>query len=383
MRGAESLPLGQQPAEPVAMYFNALDSLRGICASLVVLHHFRVQSLIYALPIVQNGWVFVDFFFVLSGFVLRHSYGQRLAAGSIGVAAFMMRRMGRIYPLHFFMTMTLIALEFVRLSGIVHGRPPFDEGSNPCAILTHLLLLQSMGIHDIPTWNGASWSIAAEIWAYLLFAVVMSGMPKHAKPIIIAMAGASFAIILFCSGKGLNVTYDYGLLRGVLGFSIGFMVHVAFVAGFRPAGTIAEILAVATLWGVVTIVTEDSISFLILPAVANTVLVFASQKGAISQMLRGTIPTFVGRISYSIYLTHGLVLFVFFEAMKRGGRFGYMFGAGSDAGEIAAPPILGDLTIIFAIAGVIVLASITYRWIELPARQWVNRRVVSMGMRAA
>jgi peptidoglycan/LPS O-acetylase OafA/YrhL len=82
--------------------FVVLDSWRGIAALLVVLFHGRYQSHIYAVPLIRHGWLAVDFFFVLSGFVISYAYGRRIATGrDLGV--FLIRRTGRIWPLHVFM----------------------------------------------------------------------------------------------------------------------------------------------------------------------------------------------------------------------------------------------------------------------------------------
>lgn len=82
--------------QPATLRIDVLDALRGICALLVVLVHFRSNGYIAQLPVLRNGWLFVDYFFVLSGFVIAHSYGARLASGEVSVARFMGLRMGRI-----------------------------------------------------------------------------------------------------------------------------------------------------------------------------------------------------------------------------------------------------------------------------------------------
>src|SRR5258708_14456580 len=61
--------------------FRALDSWRGICALLVAAHHLEARGFIYWQPLVRNAWLFVDFFFVLSGFVIAHAYGANLSHG--------------------------------------------------------------------------------------------------------------------------------------------------------------------------------------------------------------------------------------------------------------------------------------------------------------
>src|SRR5437667_12874785 len=79
--------------------FVVLDSWRGIAACLVALFHLDAYSHLYGVPFLRNSWLFVDFFFVLSGFVIAANYQQRLIEG-FGIWRFALLRFGRLYPLH-------------------------------------------------------------------------------------------------------------------------------------------------------------------------------------------------------------------------------------------------------------------------------------------
>jgi peptidoglycan/LPS O-acetylase OafA/YrhL len=89
----------------------ALDSLRGVCASIVAFFHVDGDALIKTVPFVANGFLFVDFFFVLSGFVIAASYGEKIVTG-FPIGKFMFLRLGRLYPLHAFM---LFAYVFIAI----------------------------------------------------------------------------------------------------------------------------------------------------------------------------------------------------------------------------------------------------------------------------
>src|SRR6266446_3449491 len=80
--------------------FEVLDSWRGICAMMVVLYHIPEFFFFSDLAVIRSGWLFVDFFFVLSGFVTTHAYGTELANLG-GALQFIRKRFFRIYPLHF------------------------------------------------------------------------------------------------------------------------------------------------------------------------------------------------------------------------------------------------------------------------------------------
>ena len=77
----------------------ALDSLRGIAALGVAAYHLHGGGALFDLAVVRGGWLWVDFFFVLSGFVISSSYGERLAQ-DFSLARFMLLRLGRVWPLH-------------------------------------------------------------------------------------------------------------------------------------------------------------------------------------------------------------------------------------------------------------------------------------------
>src|SRR4029077_20772932 len=154
------------------MRFRALDSWRGICALLVAAHHLEARGFIYWQPLVRNAWLFVDFFFVLSGFVIAHAYGEKLSDGD-DIKAFVLRRFGRLWPLHVTVLLTLVAIELSRLEiahihPIAGEHPAFTADRSVYAIITNLALVQALGLHSFDTWNGPAWSIGVEFYTYLI-----------------------------------------------------------------------------------------------------------------------------------------------------------------------------------------------------------------------
>src|SRR5258708_8409695 len=113
------------PVEANTQRFVVLDSWRGIAACLVALFHLDAYSHLYGGPFLRNSWLFVDFFFVLSGFVIAANYQQRLLDG-FGIGRFLLLRLGRRYPVHF----TIFAL-FIGC-GLLRGLP---TNLRPCAAL--------------------------------------------------------------------------------------------------------------------------------------------------------------------------------------------------------------------------------------------------------
>ncbi|MEO8702134.1 MAG: acyltransferase, partial [Kofleriaceae bacterium] len=113
------------------MRFEALDAWRGICALIVAVEHLSITNVLHANEFVRHGARFVDFFFVLSGFVIAHAYRERLARGVAEARRFLWRRVGRLWPLHIAILLALIGAEVAILiagkAGISIGREAFTD----------------------------------------------------------------------------------------------------------------------------------------------------------------------------------------------------------------------------------------------------------------
>lgn len=207
--------------DPIAsIRFDALDSLRGICAYLVVLFHFQTSGIITNISFVKNGWLFVDFFFVLSGFVISASYGRRLENG-FPLARFLFLRLGRIYPLHIVVLAAFLAMEI--FGTFFHGlspREPFSGSRTPYDLIMSVFLLQTFNLTDGLSWNNPSWSIAAEFWTYVAAGLVFVNFRSARVPtaiVIVFLTGAWLA----STPKYLGHDADFGVVRCIFGFFLG------------------------------------------------------------------------------------------------------------------------------------------------------------------
>ena len=102
------------------MHFRVLDSWRGIAALLVAIFHLNVFSPVYSLDFFRNAFLFVDFFFVLSGFVITHSYGDRMGTLD-GVGNFAVRRFNRLWPLHAIVLLAFVLVEVAKVFMATRG----------------------------------------------------------------------------------------------------------------------------------------------------------------------------------------------------------------------------------------------------------------------
>jgi peptidoglycan/LPS O-acetylase OafA/YrhL len=124
--------------------------VRGLCACLF---HFRANGPIETADFVRGSWLFVDFFFVLSGFVIAANYRTRLITGGY-LRSFFILRVGRVFPLHLFMLAAFVGTEIIGLalsSQALMMRQPFDDRHSLFAIFTNVTVTQAFGLHDALT----------------------------------------------------------------------------------------------------------------------------------------------------------------------------------------------------------------------------------------
>ncbi len=213
--------------------FESLDGLRGVFALAVVLFHINFATHFYSLPIIRASYLSVDFFFVLSGFVIAFAHAGRISSPE-ALRSFVIKRVGRVWPLHIVMLACLVAFELAKLLvttrlGIAEpSGMPFTGANSPFALLTNAALLQSLDLHGMTTWNYPSWSISAELCAYIIFGVVCLFAGKRALWIAAATVASAIATILAFSHTGMDLTFHLGAVRGCLGFFLGWLAFAAF-----------------------------------------------------------------------------------------------------------------------------------------------------------
>ncbi len=376
---------------PAADRFEALDAWRGVCACFVVLFHFHGYSPIYTSPLVRNSYLFVDFFFVLSGFVIAWNYSARLDSWH-ALKRFLILRFGRLYPLHVFMLFLFVAYETVKLAsggGRAGVGQPFTGGTDPLAVLTNLLLAQSLNIHDMLTWNGPSWSISAEWWTYVLFALVavLAGVRNW---LLLAVAIAAPLVLLRLTTTGMDVTYDWGLIRAVFGFALGVACcrtyrrlanaqrNIPVQESSRPTfWTVLELAIVAAVVLFVSFAGKNNWSLLAPFVFAAAVLVFAAEGGAVSRLFRSQPLKWLGQVSYSIYLTHFLLVITLPLLLKRILHVDlwtpFVLASGDTVQLYGRDNVQGTLLYLLVLAITLGFSAFTYRWVETPGREWSRR----------
>ena len=340
---------------------------------------------------VRNGFLFVDFFFVLSGFVIAANYTNRLDRG-MPVASFALLRLGRIYPLHLMMLGAYLVVQVALWWAgryEVPPRPLFDLAHPAFGLATNLLLLHAFGLHSTLTWNFPSWSIAVEFWSYLLFAAAVRLTGRHLDTVLAAVVVAAPVLLLSVGNMGIDVTYDWGQVRCLYGFALGAMLrHLITAAPNAAVGGNAvvwlgiETLAIAAIIAFVATAGSTRWNLLAPPVFGAGVVVFARERGAIARLLLAKPFLALGVLSYSIYMVHAFILASTHHAVgivqhRLGGQLvTQSVTDGTPVDLLGATPGQGIMFVVVMLAIVIAVAAITQRLVERPG-QHVSRRIAA------
>ncbi|GAB4020462.1 acyltransferase family protein [Spirosoma koreense] len=368
-------------------YLSSLTSLRGIAALLVIFLHIDGIAFPLLPPqipfFIRKGYLWVDFFFMLSGFIMVHVYGTTFSRDIRWPAfrRFMWARFARIYPLH--LVSFLCMLGFYAWYQSSHTLTPFDHvlydlGTIP----SQLLLLQGMGVNRFLSWNAPSWSISTEWWMYTLFPWLLRLFrhPARWKSLVILLVIlAGYLFILYylrpvstaaspypdpTKRHSLDVTYDYGFIRCLLGFLLGMLLHQLYATNWGY-----PLLNRSVLVGLVSLLILLTLS-LPLPDIipvslmALLVLLSAYNRGLANRVLTLKPLLFLGDISYSLYLMHLPLLYGMLVYAQRFASFRQPHGW------------MGVWAYSLGFVGLMLLvATLTYRLVELPARRKLNQLI--------
>lgn len=373
--------------------FLALDSLRGICALLVALFHLKTTGYLTNSTFIRESWLFVDFFFVLSGFVIAHAYGVRLAGG-FPLRRFLWLRFWRLYPLHVAVLLVFVAFELAKPlladTGLAN-HAPFASPRSWDELIASLALVQFIAFPDYLTWNTPSWSIATEIWAYLFAALLFARAGRWAMPLAALVAATGFVVLLTGGDPFLHRTYSWlALMRCLYGFSLGVIIWHIFTTRLRgralsvQAASVVELAMLALIGAVVLAAGGGMLTLAAPPLFALCVLVFAQEGGVVSQLLRAAPFTLLGTLSFSIYLTHSfiearLIDLAALVSARSGWNLATLEYGAEGRVKLLGPadaPVLADALALVCLAVIVAVSWLSYRLVERPARQWSRRHAI-------
>jgi len=338
-----------------------LDAYRFLAAAGVMAYHFanHLSPLRGVHEEVLTGFrLFVDFFFALSGFVLMHTYGDRIRSWP-AYLDFLRRRLARIYPLHFGVTLVYVCAGLAAAAAGAKLNHPetFDLG----LIAPNLLLVQAWGVVDRVGLNVVSWSISSEFFVYLLFPLFVALLARlGAQRTLLAALLFAGAFVAWRSLAGLRpwleATYDLGSLRAVPTFLAGMAVQRLVAAQPpRPIGWAAAHGLAATIPLLILVGAPENLVVALFPLAIF--LIARAERGGAPTLLQGRLFSALGDASYGVYMLHSLVAIAVVALARLSHR--------NDPAFLLALGALG-----MTLSTLLALAS--YRWFETPLRRLLS-----------
>ncbi len=242
----------------------ALSGARALPPLMLVLYHFCEGHGYRNAPwfdlLVGKGYLWVEFFFALSGFVLTYVYGSRAADFKSGKAyiPFLKKRWARLYPLHLFTLLSLLFLMWTLnwvadLYGYVSiYHQPYPPMNTWPSFIASLFMVQAWNLFPWLTWNGASWYVSVEFFLCILFPLYVlwarGGLGRALTLLALGLGG--LALLAFSSKQGLlfsvaggwphlvvpyppqsvglDLTFHDSVLRGMAGFAVGVALAMLY-----------------------------------------------------------------------------------------------------------------------------------------------------------
>jgi peptidoglycan/LPS O-acetylase OafA/YrhL len=372
----------------------SLDAWRGMCALLVALFHLNVLSHFYTLSLIRGASLCVDFFFVLSGFIMRYVY-QESVSSKVGSVSFLIRRFGRLWPLHMATLFAIFVLEYAKYLSVnvFHygtGSHIVDFGGSAVktwlSLLSQIFLLQNIGLFSTfgggLEWNFPSWSISVEFYTYWVFLSVCFVNPVRRNFVALALSMLGAVILVVFNRANILQGGDFAFFRCLYDFFIGFIFFDIYLKVNRLWGpTLQEFIATGMFVAFVSLVNAP-LNMLAPFVFGYIVIVFAFADGAISRFLKTLHPTMLGTWSYSIYMVHNGVIIALgnllhilqFQTHRSFFSTVYDDLLRQNLVVIQLPSLwLGDVLVLLYIGAVLLVASQTYRFVEVPGRRYFNR----------
>jgi peptidoglycan/LPS O-acetylase OafA/YrhL len=347
----------------MAADIRSLTGVRGVAAVIIVVFHygkFRLNlssnATVWAVP---HGYLPVDMFFMLSGFVIGYVYKDAfLSQPWSSYRTFLIKRFARLYPAY----IVISAFYALKIAAGLTGEETFARFDG-LDIVGNLLMLVGWGLNIYPL-IGVSWASSAELGSYLAApALIKFTLQKGVGWCLACAALALLGIYLISiSGQGSSGPLDVidrnsplPLLRAIVGFTLGLATFRFAHHLDRLSATVQDILVIVVLAAMmaVAVFTKDDlpIYLLFIPFIA-----ILSRDGRVAQLLFGNRLVYhLGVISYSIYLIHPLFL-TFAERSSR------------HVGNTLTAYVC---CVLVSFAAIWLLSYLSYRFIEIPGRQFV------------
>lgn len=326
-----------------------LDALRGVAALSVVISHRRAW---FGDDMMPHAFLAVDFFFVLSGFVIDRAYAERLRQGMSG-SDFIVRRVIRLYPLVFISLLLAVLVEIARAK--VEGGS-FGGVVGPAA--AHLAMLPSFGGREPYPLNPPLWSLFFEMFANIIFLFAAPYLTRRALGYVVLATGTALITLCLWTGSlGHGLLTDHfsgGYLRVSFPFFMGCYVHRLYKDGVVPRLRIgnSSVILLLLLFSVPVGAWSVPYSLICISVIFPCLVLSAARFHTQTALARIS-----GELSYPLYVLHIPLLFLLAGALRLSGISDNTPSAWEGSARIVA---------------VCILSWLVFVWFDRPVRAWLT-----------
>jgi peptidoglycan/LPS O-acetylase OafA/YrhL len=364
-------PIGATSYAPPAQ-LASLTPLRGIAALWVVFYHLGWDSLPQQTDaftlLLRKGYLAVDFFFLLSGFVLSHVYWREFSdrIERRKYMNFLNARVARLYPLHLTALCLFVALALVFWFAHAPGQSLTLWGNHSLtAFLANLAMLQGLYAAQL-SWDYPTWSISIEFLAYLGLPLVLAFVVNaRSEAKILAAVVLAIVLLVLASAHGGSLNHWLGpaaMVRCLPEFLLGVLIYDVWRRTPQIDNGLAILVAALGILLAMEFGMPDPLAVALF-ALIIPLSVWA--EGRAAAVMNWRVFIWLGEISYALYLVHALVQYLFLSVLKSAG-----LGEQKDF-----PTSLSIIMVICAVAASLFLADLAHRHIEVPAQKALRGRL--------
>ena len=368
-------------------HYELLDGLRGVAAILVVIYHI-FEGFAFAeatdgagcgvITTLNHGHIAVDFFFILSGFVISYAYDDRW--GKMSVGGFFKRRLIRLHP------MLILGAVIGAVAFFAAGCERWDGSTAPTSWVMAALMLTMCMIPAVPgapyevrgngemfPLNGPGWSLFFEYIGNICYALFIRRMSTRTLAFFTSVIGLVHAWFFIGDVSGYDmigvgwtidtINFWGGFIRMLFPFSIGMLLSRTFKPKRVKGAFWICTLALILLFAVPYIPSGDGISLnslyeFVCIACIFPALVWLGACGTASGVL-SKMNSFLGELSYPLYIVHYPIMYIFYAWLIRNNIYTFR-----DCWPIALGAIISSIA----------LAYLCLKLYDEPLRRWLSRR---------
>lgn len=341
-------------------HFEILDGMRGLAALAIVIFHFME----WVFPdinknFIGHGFLAVDFFFCLSGFVIGYAYDDRI--GKIGIGSFFKRRLIRLHPLVIFGSV----LGLLGLFLDPYATPvSFGIGKLALLFICSLLLIplpiMEERFYNNFSLNAPAWSLFWEYVANIVYAFILYRLGRRSLFVLTILAAAGICFVSYSAGNLLGGwskdNFFDGGVRVAYSFSVGLLI-------FRSNWIIKNrigFLGLAVLLSLAFVMPGSQWNWLteLLVVLFYFPLLVSLGAGSVLSSRLKSVCTFSGNISYPLYMTHYAAIWIFGS---------YFTNTKPGAGELIIVVVVGVILLV-------VFAWLVMKYYDIPVRRYLSKK---------